>query len=214
MLGARSLLHRFAASLGPLSCAIAPAIVGCAPESEIELVGTRADGLTVVCSPEDEHGRYACDPQPPRGSEKTSKRSSGVEDACASWVRGGAALVLWPPNHRLERVTLYDCARVRAACNDAVAIARAGRVVAVTSDEPLDALGDGDTAAGDLGTVGSQEVLLRSERQGGGDGRVYRIESEDDDGHRETCEVHVPHDRGPYGGAEDSGEAVRVVPAP
>lgn len=189
---------------------VASASLGCAAEEQDELVGARSDGLTVVCSPEGA-GRYACDPDEDSGAG--AGNDGAVDDACASWTDAGPALVLWPPNHRLETVTLEDCASARAGCEVAESAARDGRIVAVTSDEPLDANGDGETG-GDLTITGERSVDLRSERQGGGDGRVYRIELEDAQGRTDVCEVHVPHDRGPHGGAQDSGEATRVEAVP
>ena len=53
---------------------------------------------------------------------------------------------------------------------------------------------------------------LRSERQGGGDGRVYRVHYLDEDGNAGSCEFLVPHDRGPVSGAVDSGTKVTVEP--
>ena len=86
-------------------------------------------------------------------------------------------------------------------------------VTAVTSDEADNGRGDGNTEA-DINLLDDFTVELRSERQGGGDGRVYRIEYETDDGETGACEIHVPHDQGPFGGAVDSGEANRVDAPP
>ena len=171
--------------------------------------GYRADGLFVACSWQDE-ARYGCDP--------LSEGTGTVEvdgDGCAGWTEGGAALVLWPPNHELHTITLADCAEVRSGCpvTERAAFGDGGRIVAVTSDEPLEvgAGGDGHTETGDLAIVDARTVRLRSERQGGGDGRVYRIELVDDAGGSDVCEVHVPHDRGPFGGAVAGAPVVRVT---
>ena len=182
-------------------------MLACAGTAEsTALVGTRSDGLQVVCT-SDGDATYACDPQQPSG------HGPRTGDGCASWAEGGPALVLWPPNHKLHTVTLADCARVRADCSVTTAALHGGRILAVTSDEALDVRGggDGNTAEGDLAIVDPTTVVLRSERQGGGDGRVYRIELVDANGKLDVCEVHVPHDRGPFGGAHDSGEHVRVL---
>jgi hypothetical protein len=72
-------------------------------------------------------------------------------------------------------------------------------VVSVSSNEPVDGLGDGDTAP-DWTITGDLAVSLRAERAGGGDGRVYTItvECQDSSGNGVTAPVtvRVPHDIG------------------
>lgn len=212
--------------------ALAGTVASSCSGDPLALVGRRADGLLVVCT-EQGRDRYACEPQPGAlpgddGSRAGSGDGDGAgvpsdapagpasdgapagSDPCAPWLDGGGALVLWPPNHELHAITLADCAAARPACEVAQALAvGGGSIVAVSSDEPLDvgAGGDGHTPGGDLAIRDGSTVLLRAERQGGSDGRVYRIEIAGPAG-RDACEVHVPHDRGPYGGAIDSGSAI------
>lgn len=101
---------------------------------------------------------------------------------------------LWPPNHRMERVTVDDCVEVTDACDPDVDVF----FVSATSDEPADGRGDGHHAP-DIRADGCDAVLLRAERQGGGDGRVYTLgwRAVDDAGHavEGTCRVEVPHDQ-------------------
>jgi hypothetical protein len=87
------------------------------------------------------------------------------------------------------------------------------QIVAMTADEAVDVKrgGDGHTNKYDMKILDSGTVEVRSERQGGGDGRVYRVELGDSAGNTAVCEIHVPHDQGPHGGAVDSGEQVRVA---
>ena len=205
-----------------LFAALVLLVAACAGDP-VTLVGQRADGLTVVCEPDED--AYNCDPQPSTGDGSAGDGSATGEpghegdapgsastDGCATWSEGGAARVLWPPNHKMHLVSVADCARLRPSCDVAARAAVDGVIVAVTSDEPLDvgAGGDGYTPEGDLVILDARTVLLRAERQGGGNGRVYRLEIEDGSGARDACEVHVPHDRGPYGGAIEDGVAVRI----
>lgn len=189
--------------------------LGCESGWDIDLVGERADGLTVECTPDGDE-EYQCDPQPPGddgGDGAGGAGGSAGGDDCSSWAAGGPMIALWPPNHKMHTVTLDECAEARATCDVAAAAAIAGgRILAVTSDEPLEvgAGGDGMTPEDDLVIVDVGTVALRAERQGGADGRVYRIEIGTARGDTEVCEVHVPHDQGPAPGAVASGEAVRV----
>ncbi len=68
-------------------------------------------------------------------------------------------------------------------------------VTGVTQDEPVDGLGSGDTSP-DAVLQGGPFALVRAERSGGGNGRVYWIAFTASDG-RESCagqvKVGVPH---------------------
>jgi subtilisin-like proprotein convertase family protein len=72
---------------------------------------------------------------------------------------------LWPPNHEMVNVALgYTSGD---SCPGSCA-------VSVTSNEPVNGTGDGDTAP-DWAVLSPTLVQLRSERAGGGSGRVYTI---------------------------------------
>lgn len=116
-----------------------------------------------------------------------------------------SATSLWPPNHQLVPITLTGATDPDG---DPVTITITG----VTQDEALDGLGDGDTSPdAQLGSA-SNEVLLRAERSGTGDGRVYRISFTGSDPAGATCSgevtVGVPHSQGKKGGPVDSGLVV------
>jgi hypothetical protein len=86
--------------------------------------------------------------------------------------------LLWPPNHKLVSVGI---AGVSDPQSDAVAIAITG----VTQDETVNGLGDGDTAPDAV--LQGATVLLRAERSGSGNGRVYRVLFTADDGRGGVC---------------------------
>ena len=100
--------------------------------------------------------------------------------------------VLWPPNHKLVEV----CATVEVSdnCDPAPTV----ELLSVTSDEPDNGLGDGDTE-NDIQILADNCFLLRSERQGGGDGREYTITycATDASGNTNcgSVVVTVPHDQ-------------------
>jgi hypothetical protein len=75
---------------------------------------------------------------------------------------------LWPPNHKMVDVTVnYDvvenCGSNSFNC-----------VLTVTSNEPVNGTGDGDTAP-DWVIIDAHHVRLRAERAGSSNGRIYTI---------------------------------------
>ncbi|MEO8698000.1 MAG: hypothetical protein ABI658_31155 [Acidimicrobiales bacterium] len=99
---------------------------------------------------------------------------------------------LWPPNHDLHTVTATGGTDPEG---DAVALA----VTSVTSDEPLDDRGDGTTIAdADRDGLPLDQVQIRAERSGNGDGRVYRLNVVVTDSAGASCStllsIGVPHD--------------------
>jgi hypothetical protein len=111
-------------------------------------------------------------------------------------IAAGARLELWPPNHDLFTLAPEACALDAAdACDPALVI----DLLWVTSDEPADGLGDGDTEV-DIVDLGCQGVQLRAERSGPEDGRVYqvgyRVRDAAGNAAEGTCRVDVPHDQG------------------
>ena len=104
--------------------------------------------------------------------------------------------LLWPPNHKLERI--QAALRVTDVCDPNPTV----RLISATSSEPDDGLGDGDTVGDIQGAqtgTDDREFQLRSERSGTGPGRVYTIvyEAHDASGNAtvRTATVVVPHDR-------------------
>jgi hypothetical protein len=97
---------------------------------------------------------------------------------------------LWPPNHTMVPVSILG---VTDPNNQAVTIT----FNTVTQDEPVNGLGDGDTSP-DAAVSGNQ-VLLRAERAGTGNGRVYvvRFTATDDQGGScsGTVKVAVPQSK-------------------
>lgn len=97
---------------------------------------------------------------------------------------------LWPPNHKMVPVVLA----VDATDNcDSVC-----QIISVASNEPVNGLGDGNTAP-DWVITGDLTVKLRAERSGTGSGRIYAItvECADSSGNSstDTTTVTVPHDK-------------------
>jgi hypothetical protein len=104
--------------------------------------------------------------------------------------------MLWPPNHKYVTVSAVVTVADNIDPNPTLTL------VSVTSNEPDDGLGDGDTPD-DIVVVDDFTFELRAERSGTGDGRVYTItyEATDACGNSTiaTATVTVPHSKGKGG---------------
>jgi hypothetical protein len=97
--------------------------------------------------------------------------------------------ILWSPNHQMVPITVNYTATDNCSVNC---------VLTVTSNEPIDGLGDGDTGP-DWVVIDAHHLLLRSERSGKGSDRVYTITvtCTDASGNEvvRTVTVTVPHSK-------------------
>jgi hypothetical protein len=73
--------------------------------------------------------------------------------------------ILWPPNHKMVRVDVRVAWEPGATC----------AITSVTSNEPVDGRGDGNTPAYDWLFGPGLNLKLRAERQGPGRSRIYTV---------------------------------------
>ena len=110
-------------------------------------------------------------------------------------------VTLWPPNHKMVPVAVTG---VTDPDNDQVIIT----ILGITQDEPVNGLGDGDTSPD--AAISGDKALIRSERAGMGDGRVYKINFKAENTSGQNCigavAVCVPHDMKPGTSCVDSGQ--------
>ena len=101
--------------------------------------------------------------------------------------------VLWPPNHKMIPVS------VNVSASDNCDSKPVCKITSVSSNEPENGLGDGDTAP-DWKITGNFTANLRAERSGNGSGRIYTltITCNDTAGNSSIkwVTVKVPHDQG------------------
>ena len=108
---------------------------------------------------------------------------------------------LWPPEHQMEAVNVLG---VTDPEDDPLTIT----ITSISQDEPTNGLGDGDTSPDGQG-IGTDTAMLRAERSGEDNGRMYHIDFSANDGHGGICNgtvlVGVNHDQGKKGEAVDDG---------
>jgi hypothetical protein len=113
-------------------------------------------------------------------TENTPISRPGITDArallgpCTVTVGGASATPnsLWSPNHKWNSITVSYTAT--ATCGTPPASVAATCSLSVSSNEPVNGLGDGNTAP-DWQVMDATHVQLRAERSGTGTGRVYTI---------------------------------------
>jgi hypothetical protein len=121
---------------------------------------------------------------------------------------------LWPPNHKFIDIGF------EFEANDLCDTNPLDIDIAVTSDEdPALELGSGDGIhCPDAIVQEDDSVLLRAERAGTGDGRVYTVTvtATDNCGNAASCsmEVGVPMNQNPKAVAVDSGQAFDATVCP
>src|SRR5439155_1200795 len=103
--------------------------------------------------------------------------NSGAPDCTAAFAVPDR---LSPPNHGFVQVVVMG---VTASGGAPVTITITG----ITQDESVDGPGAGQTCPDAVG-VGTAVALVRAERSGGADGRVYHVSFRADDGHGGQCE--------------------------
>jgi hypothetical protein len=153
----------------------------------------------------------AGDPRFPLGVHQIElKVSDGVNSAVSSFVSVEvtdttapsispvpSVTILWPPNHKLQQVTI-----AANAFDNGGGVITLG--VTVQSSEPPDNGGDGNTIPDYYidsvdDETGIIQLRLRSERAGNGDGRTYKITitATDVSGNNSVAivEIRAPHDR-------------------
>jgi hypothetical protein len=140
-------------------------------------------------------------------------RTVVVEDTMGPEIVEGAMPMLWPPNHRYVTLSLSDCVEsVIDACSGEIDVDEAGVIQAIYSDEPENVNGNGDgNTTDDIVILDDSSFMVRAERSGQGNGRVYGImfDVTDEGGNTVSAECHVgvPHDQSGDAPVDDGPDA-------
>ena len=108
---------------------------------------------------------------------------------------------LWPPNHKAHEFLAADFVESVSDSCDTELGPEDVIFVSGTSDEEDDGNGDGNTTGDLMFDAGCASAMVRSERAGPGDGRVYELSLSVQDAAGNVSEpqvltVSVPHDQG------------------
>ncbi|MDQ2977244.1 MAG: HYR domain-containing protein, partial [Acidobacteriota bacterium] len=139
------------------------------------VTGTRSDGQAL-------NAPY------PRGTTTitwTATDSSGNSSSCTQTITVNdteaptftftGTQSMWPPNHKYHTFGTTDLVTsIHDNCDGNIALSSAV-IIKVTSDEVENGNGDGNTLNDIVIAPDCKSVQLRSEREGGGNGRVYTI---------------------------------------
>jgi hypothetical protein len=146
----------------------------------------------------------------PSGNPAATKtRTVNVVDTTVPTINlNGQTPSMWPPNHKYETFRVTDfVTSVTDSCNTSLGVSSVV-ISKVTSDELENSGGDGNTLNDIVIAADCKSVQLRSERDGGGDGRVYtitfRVRDASGNVGTATARVTVPKSQG-SGPAIDSG---------
>lgn len=147
------------------------------------------------------------------GNTSTCQTTFTVVDTTAPTFTFTGTQTMWPPNHKYKTFTVANLvASVSDNCTVPLALSKV-IITKVTSDEIENGNGDGNTSNDIIIAANCRSVQLRSERDGGGNGRVYTIffSVTDNAGNvgTGTTKVVVPHNSG--GTAVDSGPHYTVM---
>ena len=128
--------------------------------------------------------------------------------------------VIWPPDHKMVPLTIVGLS------TDPTLMPVTVTIISIQQDEPVNALGSGNTAV-DGTIVNSSDpntpsiAYVRAERAGPGTGRIYFITFNAMDGTGSTCpepvtlQAIVPHDQGQGYTPVDTGlKYDSTMPAP
>ncbi|MBN1446285.1 MAG: T9SS type A sorting domain-containing protein [Bacteroidetes bacterium] len=145
------------------------------------------------------------------GNGNTSMQTQTVivDDVTPPVLTLNTDLSMWPPNHGYTIFTVANMvASVTDNCNTALDVSDV-KIMAAASDEYENAIGDGDGNTVDDIVIANDciSVMLRSERAGALNGRVYTITLAVDDGNgnvtTEYFQVQVTHDMAGYPAIDD-----------
>ncbi|HJU55190.1 MAG TPA: HYR domain-containing protein [Pyrinomonadaceae bacterium] len=144
-----------------------------------------------------------------KGNSAQATRTVNVVDTTPpTLTMKNVSISLWPPNHKYTTINLTQLVQSASdSCDSGVDINDVV-ITKVTSDELENSSGDGNTLNDIIIAANCRSAQLRSERDGGGNGRVYtftfKVTDPSGNSTTKTAKVTVPQSQN-GAGAVDSG---------
>ena len=179
------------------------------------IVGTRSDGRPLT----DTYPRgtttitwTATDHANPANQSSCIQTLTVVDTEPPVIVLNGQTPEMWPPNHKYHTFQVTDFVTAVTDNCDSISVGSVS-ITKVTSDEIENGNGDGNTLNDIVIAADCKSVQLRSEREGGGNGRVYTIffSVSDTSGNVGTATAKVIVRHNPGETAVDSGVHYTVL---
>jgi CSLREA domain-containing protein len=161
--------------------------------------GSSSSTLTISNAQPGDAGAYTIETT---GSCNTATQSANlaVNSSPPTITLNGQTPSMWPPNHSYQLFHVSDFVSSASDSCDSTVNLNSVYITKVTSDEAENGPGSGNTLNDIVIASDCKSVQLRSEREGGGNGRVYTIYFKvvDAAGHSATAtaKVVVPHNPG------------------
>ena len=174
------------ATAASVNAGVASASDNCNP---VGVTGVRSDGLSLGANYSVGVTTIKWTATDPSNNTATCTQTITVVDNVPPTITGESAsvVVLSPSNHTMRDVTISYTATDNCAVTS---------IITVTSNEPINGVGDGDTDP-DWIVTDNHHVILRAERSANGTGRIYTITITATDPSANTItkivEVRVPH---------------------
>jgi hypothetical protein len=138
------------------------------------IAGATSTTLSVTASVAVRNNQYRAVFTNACGTDTTAAATLGVDTIPPVITLNGDHISWWPPNHSYEAINISSL--VTSATDSCSGNLLSSVVItSVSSDEPENGNGDGNTNNDIIIAANCKSVQLRAERQGGGNGRVYRI---------------------------------------
>ena len=139
-----------------------------------DIPGATSNTLNITASLSVRNNQYRAVFTNACGTDTTAAATLGVDTIAPVITLNGNNISLWPPNHTYHTINVTDLV-ASASDNCSANLLSSVVISSVSSDEPENGNGDGNTNNDIVIAADCKSVQVRAERDGSRNGRVYRI---------------------------------------